>query len=219
MEAFVSPVGATVFKTADLPRGGWSVRLRHVSAKMKILILTILTGSMLFAQNGIFADGYDWQRISNITREYPEYNRPLKQHYLRGILDSRLYFYLQARAENLELANAVYRGYLGQLAPDELARGLDEFYNDPAVLYLPIISSMNIVSLKAAGLPDSVVQDYTEASMHWYNSITIGVDGEFPIHLEGIDKPAFPLPPKPPADLTGNGQPHRWYYPDTLLLP
>ena len=55
--------------------------------------------------------------------------------------------------------------------------------------------------------------------MRWYNSITIGLEGEFPIHLEGIDKPAFPMPPMPPADLTGGGQPHRWYYPDTLLLP
>ncbi|MFC1481046.1 hypothetical protein ACFL6E_02220 [Candidatus Neomarinimicrobiota bacterium] len=186
---------------------------------MKILILTILAMSMLMAQDGIFADGYDWQRISRITREYPEYNGPLKQQYLKGILDSRLYFYLQARAENLESANNVYRDYLGQLSPTELTRGLDVFYSDPAVLYLPIISSMNIVSLKAAGLPDSLVQNYTEASKHWYNSITIGVEGEFPIHLEGIDIPAFPLPPKPPTDFTGTGQPHRWYYPDTLLLP
>ncbi len=219
MEAFVSPVGATVFKTADLPRGGWSVRLRHVSATMKILMLTMLPIALLLAQDKIFADGYDWQRISKITREYPEYNRPLKQQYVRGILDSRLYFYLQVRAENLESANTVYLDYLGQLAPAELARGLDAFYNDPAILYLPIISSMNIVSLKAAGLPDSLVQAYTEASKHWYNSITIGVDGEFPIHLEGIDKPAFPMPPMPPAELTGARQPHRWYYPDTLLLP
>ena len=219
MEAFVSPVGTTVFKTADLSKGGWSVRLRHVSAKMKSLILTILSMSMLFAQDGLFADGYDWQRISRITQEYPEYNRPLKLQYLQGILDSRLYFYLQARADNLESANNVYLDYLGQLSPDEIARGLDEFYRDPSVLYLPIISSMNIVSLRAAGLPDSLVVNYTEASMRWYNSITIGVDGEFPIHLEGIDKPTFPLPPKPPAELTGTGQPHRWYFPDTLLLP
>ena len=215
----MSPVGATVFKTADLLKGGWSVRLRHVSAKLKILLLTLLPIAMLFAQDGIFADGYDWQRISKITQEYPEYNRPLKKQYLKGILDSRLYFYLQARAENFELANTIYLDYIGQLSPDDIARGLDEYYADPTVLYLPIISAMNIVSLKAAGLPDSLVQNYSDASKHWYNSITIGVAGEFPIHLEGIDKPTFPLPPKPPADFTGTGQPHRWYYPDTLLLP
>ncbi|MCH7939274.1 MAG: hypothetical protein IID13_05970 [Candidatus Marinimicrobia bacterium] len=43
-------------------------------------------------------NGYDWQRIDRLTAEYPEYRQPLKRAYVQGLLDAKLYYFLQSWA-------------------------------------------------------------------------------------------------------------------------
>ena len=167
----------------------------------------------------LFQDGYDWQKLDRITREVPELRLPLKRAFLSGLLDGQLYTYLQTYAAQPSLADSLYRGYLSRVTPDELIRGTDAFYEDPRNLYLPVVSALAITSLRAAGLPDSVVVDFTAASREWINRLTL-LTTELPnVPLEGINKPAAPRTPAQLDMLQGTPPPRKWYNPRRLILP
>lgn len=188
---------------------------------MKVIILTsLLAVSGISAQiPKLFWDGTDWQRMGDLAREYPEFELPLKRAYVVGLLDSKYYYFLQAQALDSTLAATIFRDYLSTFGVEALIRGTDEFYRDPANVYLPVMSAMAITSLRSLGLPDSVVTDFTAASRDWINRLTSMYSHEVPIPLEGIDRPRFPRPPfiaPPPAKGWRN---RRWYRPDSLVIP
>jgi len=167
----------------------------------------------------LFWDGYDWEQLGTLTAEYPEFALPMKRAYVTGILDGKYYYYLQSQAVDSAQADLLFRDYLNVLSLDELIRGTDEFYRNPANLYLPIISALAVTSLRASSFPDSVVSEYLTATRHWINILTRMYSYEVPVTVQGIDKPRFPRPAG--MDLLPGRTPEeeRWYWPDSLVLP
>ncbi|MFB0515020.1 MAG: hypothetical protein ACETWG_00255, partial [Candidatus Neomarinimicrobiota bacterium] len=127
--------------------------------------------------------------------------------------------YLQIWSADSTLADSVFRDYLGRFALDEIIRGTDQFYEDPANLYLPVISALMITSLRAMGFPDSVVADYIQACRNWINHLTMLASDEVPVTVEGISKPVLPKTPSevylPPA----TRKIRKWYNPRRIILP
>ncbi len=184
------------------------------------LIFAVFLVAALQAQSPkLFWDGYNWREMDRLTREYPEFRLPLKRAYVRGLLNGKLYDYLQAWSADSTLADSIFRDYLGRFALDDLIRGTDQFYQDPANLYLPVVSALVITSLRAMGFPDSMVADYTVACRKWINYMTMLTSEEVPVSVEGISKPALPKTPSevylPPAAR----KIRKWYNPENLILP
>jgi len=184
-----------------------------------VTIVLALAASLAAQTPKLVWDGYDWQKIDRLTAEYPEYNRPFKRAYVQGLLDGKLYYYLQVLASDSVTANESFRDYLSRFSIDELVRGADEFYRDPAHLYLPVVTALAITALQAMGYPDSVVADYTEASRDWINWLTLLTTRQVPIRIEGIHKPALPLSPEELAKDPEADKPRKWYNPDRVYFP
>ncbi|UCH09566.1 MAG: hypothetical protein JSU61_10100 [Fidelibacterota bacterium] len=184
-----------------------------------ILLIVVLLSTLTAQGSKLFWDGYNWREMDRLTQEYPEFRLPMKRAYVRGILNDKLYHYLQAWSADTIMANTLFRDYLGRFAIDQLIRGTDQFYQDPANLYLPVISALVITSLRAMGFPDSVVSEYTQASRDWINELTIRTSEEVPIRVEGIAKPPLPKTPEslylPPPVY----EVRKWYNPEYLILP
>jgi len=187
---------------------------------IRSLIFATALMTVLSAQSPkLFWDGYNWLEMDRLTREYPEFRLPMKRAYVRGILNSRQYDYLQARTIDSTLADSIFRDYLRRFTLDELIRGTDQLYQNPANRYLPVISALVITSLGAMGFPDSVVADYTQACRDWINHLTRLESEEVPIAVEGISKPSLPKTPSEvylPPDVR---EIRKWYWPDSLILP
>jgi hypothetical protein len=176
--------------------------------------------STLTAQQGkLFWDGHNWRDVDRLTQEYPEFRLPIKRAYVRGLLNDKLYHYLQAWSADTVMADTLFRDYLGRFAIDQLIRGTDQFYQDPANLYLPVISALVITSLGAMGFPDSVVSDYAQASRDWINELTMLTSEDVPIRVEGVSQPPLPKTPAalylpPPVYKV-----RKWYKSEYLILP
>ncbi len=164
-------------------------------------------------------DGYDWQQVDRLTAEYPEYRLPLKRAYVTGLLDGKFYYFLQVWGADSTVANQAFKDYLNRYSVDELVRGADEFYKDPANRYLPVLSALIITTLKATDLPDSSIAAYTQASRDWVNRLANLLFVEIPIPLEGIARPAGPKTPYELIPADSSGEPRRWYFPDAPELP
>ncbi|UCD38662.1 MAG: hypothetical protein JSW54_04065, partial [Fidelibacterota bacterium] len=140
---------------------------------IRCIIFAIALITVMPAQSPeLFWDGYNWLEMDRLTQEYPEFRLPMKRAYVRGLLNGKRYDYLQALAIDSALADYIFRDYLSRFTLDELIRGTDQFYQNPANRYLPIISALVITSLRAMGFPDSVVTDYTQACRDWINYLT-----------------------------------------------
>jgi hypothetical protein len=163
-------------------------------------------------------NGYDWQRIDRLTAEYPEYRQPLKKAYVQGLLDAKLYYFLQGWAVDTADAGVIFRDYLNRFTVDELVRGADMVYQDPANLYLPVISALSIATVRSTGLSDSVVAEYTQACRDWISTLEYYLGDKVPVAVEGISRP---LVPKLPGDWREppSAEPRRWYRPEDLKLP
>ncbi len=186
---------------------------------MKWIVTVLCWATLLGAQTPkLFWDGYSWQKVDLLTEEYPEFRLPMKRAYLAGLLNGKTYDYLQVWAADSVQANKLFRDYLNRFAIDELIRGTDQFYDDPANRYLPVVSALMITSLGAMGFPDSVVAAYAQAARDWVNDLTRVMSDEVPVSVEGISMPPAPSSPAelgpPPLK-----QRRKWYNPDQLILP
>ncbi len=83
-----------------------------------ILIILCLAAWAPSQTTRLLWNGYDWQRIDRLTAEYPEYRQPLKRAYVQGMLDAKLYYFLQAWAVDTADAGAIFQDYLNRLDAD-----------------------------------------------------------------------------------------------------
>ena len=187
---------------------------------VRFLLLSICLTAWAPAQTArLFWNGYDWHKIDRFTEEYPEYRLPMKRAYVQGLLDGKLYYFLQSWPVDSAGARVIFRDYLNRFTVDELVRGTDMVYEDPANYYLPVLSALAIATLRATGFPDSTVDDYIQASRDWINTLEYYLGDKVPLTVEGISRPKLPkLPWETVIDSTAAG-PRRWYRPDQLILP
>ena len=73
---------------------------------MKILLAIMLTysglsGQILEKQNKLLWDGTDWDNIQKQVNQDPEMTYRIKSSYLSGVLDGRLYYYLNLKLNHI----------------------------------------------------------------------------------------------------------------------
>jgi len=184
-----------------------------------ILIMLCLASWAPGQTTRLFWNGYDWQQIDRFTEEYPEYRLPMKRAYVQGLLDGKLYYFLQAWPADSAGARVIFQDYLNRFTVDQLVRGTDMVYQDPANRYLPVLSALAITTLRASGFPDSTVAEYTQASRDWINTLEYYLGDKVPVTLEGISQPKIPRLPGSAEPDSGATEPNRWYRPEQLILP
>jgi hypothetical protein len=186
----------------------------------KLLLLSLILSVGLIAQPGkLFWDGYNWQELDRLTREYPEFGLPMKRAYVRGLLNGKVYHYLQVWTLDASLADTLFRDSLSRCSLDELIRGTDQFYQDPRNLYLPVITALIITSLRITDIPDSVIVEYTQAARDWINGIELYTMEQVPVDVGGISKPTLPQPPHEVYLPPPKREIKKWYNPEELILP
>jgi hypothetical protein len=179
----------------------------------------ILPGLMFAQQAKLFWDGYNWQEMDHLTREYPEFELPMKRTYIRGLLNGKVYHYLQAWSVDAAMADTLFRDSLSRCTLDALIRGTDQFYQDPRNLYLPVITALIITSLRITDIPDSVIVEYTQHARDWINSIDLYNLEPVPIDVGGISHPPLPIPPHEVYLPPPKTEIKKWYNPEELVLP
>jgi hypothetical protein len=112
---------------------GWIILKRTIIMNFVLLIFIQIRAQ----ERKLFWDGYDWRKIDHICREYPEYKYWVKSAYLNGLFDSKLFYGLKLKSITRACSDSVFSDYL---EPDEmrsLTAGLDVFYGDNTIWYLP----------------------------------------------------------------------------------
>ena len=107
--------------------------------KSLVLILCLAFCTKAFPQEKkLFWDGYDWIKVNEITKEYPEYAFWIKSGYLSGLFDGKLFYQLKAIELNNSFSDTLFNDLIKPTNYRSLIAGLDMFYNDAAKRYIPI---------------------------------------------------------------------------------
>ncbi len=137
-----------------------------------ILSFVLLSFIQIRAQERkLFWDGYDWRKIDHICREYPEYKYWIKSAYLSGLFDSKLFYQMKLKSNTRACSDSVFSDYL---EPDEmrsLIAGLDAFYDDNTIRYLPIPCALIATVMIQQNLPQAEIDAYIRDSKKWINDL------------------------------------------------
>lgn len=119
----------------------------------------------------LFWDGDDWVAIDRITAQYPEYTFQIKNAYLSGLFDSKLFYQLRARAWSPTFSDSIFKDYLEPAGSRRLIQGLDAFYRDEARRYLPIPTALIASIMIQNERPADEIEQYILASKKWINEL------------------------------------------------
>lgn len=146
----------------------------------RVLLVALLLSTGLLAQgHKLFWDGHDWIRLSERVAADPHFVYLTKSSYLNGLQDGRLYDYYKLWSTDSLLVTEHLKPELDDyLSTAELIRTLDNFYREPLKRYIPIASAVLIVNMVAQGQPQSVVNEYTEKSKDWINSLMLDIQNQ-----------------------------------------
>lgn len=147
---------------------------------MRTLITLIWGLTTLVAQeNKLFWDGRDWQRLQRQMKSDVYSSRLAKAAYLNGLLDGRLYDFLRTWPIDSTLADTLFETEITDyLSTSELVLSLDNFYDDPLNLYVPIASAVIIVNMRGQGQSTEMIEAYTRRSKEWINRLTLEMQQE-----------------------------------------
>jgi hypothetical protein len=145
---------------------------------MKILLTILVSSACLFGQvldkqNKLLWDGSDWANISQRVDGHPEMIFRIKSAYLSGILDGRLYYYLKAWSEQQTFADSLFGDRIDYMTRRETIRQLNHFYKNPLMVYVPVVSAMIIVHMRAEQVSKRVIDKYVEQTKYWINEIVL----------------------------------------------
>lgn len=119
----------------------------------------------------LFWDGDDWTAIDKVSAQYPEYNFQIKNAYLSGLFDSKLFYQLRSRTLNPALSDSVFKDLLEPVGSQRLIQGIDAFYRDPARRYLPLPTAIVATLMIQNELPAADIERYIQASKKWINEL------------------------------------------------
>jgi len=147
---------------------------------MKIIPISILfsfclIGQILEKENKLLWDGTDWKHVSVRVDGNPAMTFRVKSAYLTGVLDGRLYYYLKSWAEKQTFSDSLYGDRIDYLTLRETVKQLDQFYQDPLMDYVPVVSAMIIVHMQAEQVSQAVIDQYVEQTKYWINQLTLDI--------------------------------------------
>ncbi|MFH1213813.1 MAG: hypothetical protein V1681_06975 [Candidatus Neomarinimicrobiota bacterium] len=137
------------------------------------LIPILLTWVVLMnaQETKLFWDGDDWTAIDKVTAQYPEYNFRIKNAYLSGLFDGKLFYQLRTRALRPALADTIFKDLLEPAGSQRLIQGLDQFYRDPARRYLPLPLAVIATIMMQNDYPQTETDQYILAGKRWINEL------------------------------------------------
>ncbi|MBA25094.1 MAG: hypothetical protein CMG48_02570 [Candidatus Marinimicrobia bacterium] len=139
----------------------------------KLLILFFLVQSIFCQEEKFFWDGKNWNALNN-NKLSTENLFLLKKTYINGLQDGRLYDYFKLWSVDSLFVNKNLKPELDDyLSSSELVRLIDDFYLDPTNTYIPIISTILILNMRARGFSKFEIDKYINESKNWINSLTL----------------------------------------------
>ena len=109
--------------------------------------------NVLGKENKLFWDGGDWNRVAESAKHDHNLTFKIKKAYLNGVLDGRLFSYLNVWRIDRDLADETFSETVDYLNTRELIKNIDYFYKDPVNKYIPIPSAILIANMYAKRLP------------------------------------------------------------------
>lgn len=147
----------------------------------KILCFVMIAaclGTVQAQERKLFWDGYDWRKVDRICHEYPEYSYWIKSAYLSGLFDGKLYYQLKVRDAGLASADSVFADLLTPDNLRSLIAGLDHFYEDNTIRYIPIPAALIATVMTQQHYPPEEVEAYLWQARDWINDLMERVIGE-----------------------------------------
>jgi len=139
------------------------------------LILFFLVQSIFCQEEKFFWDGKNWNALNN-NKLSSENLFLLKKTYINGLQDGRLYDYFKLWSVDSLFVNKNLKPELDDyLSSSELVRLIDDFYLDPTNTYIPIISTILILNMRAKGFSKFQIDKYINESKNWINSLTLEI--------------------------------------------
>jgi len=137
-----------------------------------LILLTIFAVSVNLAQEKkLFWDGNDWVAIDRVTAQNPEFNFWVKNAYLSGMFDSRLFYRIKALELQRDLADSLFNDLLAPTSSRRLIQGLDAFYRDLPNRYLPVPCALIAALMIQNDVPAAEINRYIENSKRWINDL------------------------------------------------
>lgn len=137
------------------------------------MILFFLVQSIFCQEEKFFWDGKNWNALNN-NKLSTENLFLLKKTYINGLQDCRLYDYFKLWSVDSLFVNKNLKPELDDyLSSSELVRLIDDFYLDPTNTYIPIISTILILNMRARGFSKFEIDKYINESKNWINSLTL----------------------------------------------
>lgn len=139
------------------------------------MILFFLVQSIFCQEEKFFWDGKNWNALNN-NKLSTENLFLLKKTYINGLQDGRLYDYFKLWSVDSLIVNKNLKPELDDyLSSSELVRLIDDFYLDPTNTYIPIISTILILNMRARGFSKFEIDKYINESKNWINSLTLEI--------------------------------------------
>jgi hypothetical protein len=135
------------------------------------LILMLMLVQLKAQERKLFWDGYDWQKIDYVTREYPEYRYWIKSAYLSGLFDAKLFYQVKAMSFAKSCPDSVFTDLIEPAEMRSLITGLDSFYQDNTLKYLPLPSALIATIMIQLNRPTDEVNKYIRDSQKWINEL------------------------------------------------
>ncbi|NQV36734.1 MAG: hypothetical protein HQ509_01875 [Candidatus Marinimicrobia bacterium] len=139
-------------------------------------VFFILVTVGLSQQHRLFWDGGDWKRIERKVDHNPELIYQVKAAYINGIMDARLYDYLQTWNVAPQLADSLFADITDYMSTKELVRAVDFFYEDAYNLTIPLPSALIIATMYAERMPMNMIDEYIKQSRFWINGLYMQLD-------------------------------------------
>ena len=151
-------------------------RLYNFSGSLFFILLFLFYTNISGKENKLFWDGGEWNQVAKSVKHDYHLTFKIKKAYLSGVLDGRLFSYLNVWKLNQELADETFSETVDYLNVRELIKNIDYFYSDPLNKYIPITSAILIANMYAKRLPAEDIELYILSTRRWINDLALNLD-------------------------------------------
>ena len=151
-------------------------KLYNFSGSLFFILLIFFYTNISGKENKLFWDGGDWNQVTKSVEHDYHLTFKIKKAYLSGVLDGRLFSYLNVWKLNQEIADETFSETVDYLNVRELIKNIDYFYSDPLNKYIPITSAILIANMYAKRLPAKDIELYILSTRRWINDLALNLD-------------------------------------------
>ena len=150
--------------------------IRNFGNLLIFISFVFINANIQGKENKLFWDGDDWNRVAEAVKHDHNLTFKIKKTYLNGVLDGRLFSYLNVWKLDQDFADKTFSETVDYLSTRELIKNIDYFYKDPLNKYIPIPSAILIANMYAKRLPAEKIELYILSTRKWINDLAINLD-------------------------------------------